>query len=135
MPLTGKFTFRRSLTGKLLLQVEEEVARWRPFGRPAGTKKRWRDAKQLDLAAPEMRALIDLRFKPYLLPQHFLRPEAASAGSPEPEAAAGSNEAAQRGRGAGLLRPVPREGSPAEPPRDVTVQLEARGERLQDRSH
>jgi hypothetical protein len=131
MPLTGKFTFRRSLTGKIILQIEEEVPRWRPFSRQPGTRKRWRDAKQLDLAAPELRALIDLRYKPYLIAQPFLRPaQAVSATGTDPEAPA-PIEATQRGRG-GLLRPVP--DSPSETPRDVTVQLDARGDRLQDRS-
>jgi len=65
MALTGRFDFRKTLTGKIALRVEEEVpAFWSRSGqRPM--KKRWRDATLIDLAAPEMRALIDLRFRPH----------------------------------------------------------------------
>jgi hypothetical protein len=64
MALTGKFTFRKSLRGKIILQLEEEVKpMWRRAS-PAPPKRRWRDATLMDLAAPELRALIDLRFKP-----------------------------------------------------------------------
>jgi len=32
MPLTGRFDFRRTVSGKLLLPLEEDVAaRWSPF--------------------------------------------------------------------------------------------------------
>ena len=77
MGLTGKFQFRKSFWGKIVLQVEEEV---KPLWSKSGElKKRWRDATQMDLAAPEMRSLIDMRFKPHLrLPSSFA-PEAASA--------------------------------------------------------
>jgi hypothetical protein len=66
MPLTGRFTLRRSMMGKIVLQVEEEVKAVWPFSRRAPTRRRWRDAHLMDLAAPEMRALIDLRLKPRL---------------------------------------------------------------------
>jgi hypothetical protein len=66
MPLTGRFTFRRSTMGRIILQVEEEVKTSWPFSRKTPTKRRWRDANLMDLAAPEMRALIDLRHKPRL---------------------------------------------------------------------
>jgi hypothetical protein len=68
MALTGRFTFRRSFWGRIVLQVEEEKrsfwARSKPF------KKSWRDATLMDLAAPELRALIDLRYKPHFMTQH-----------------------------------------------------------------
>jgi hypothetical protein len=50
MALTGRFWFRRSWKGKLVLLVEEENGRW--FGRRGATKRRWRNAKLLDLADP-----------------------------------------------------------------------------------
>jgi hypothetical protein len=33
MPLTGRFTLRRTIGGKIVLQVEEEVKRLWPFSR------------------------------------------------------------------------------------------------------
>ena len=64
MALTGKFKFRKTLWGKIVLQVEEEV---KPFWSKAGAlKRRWRDAAMMDLADPALRPLIDMRFKPHL---------------------------------------------------------------------
>ena len=63
MSLTGRFNFRRTWTGKIVLQVEDE--RRSMFGK--GFRKRWRDANVLDLAAPALRRLIDLRLKPQYL--------------------------------------------------------------------
>jgi hypothetical protein len=63
MSLTGRFNFRRTWTGKIVLQVEDE--RRSMFGK--GFRKRWRDANVLDLAAPDLRRLIDLRLKPQYL--------------------------------------------------------------------
>ena len=60
MALTGKFGFRKTVWGKAVLQVEEEV---RPVW-PSNLTRRWRDAVPLDLAAPELRSLITLRFWP-----------------------------------------------------------------------
>ncbi len=71
MRLTGRFNFRRTLTGRIVLQVEEELkARW-PFSRRSPVRRRWRDANVMDLAKPEMRALIDLRNKPQYVPQSY----------------------------------------------------------------
>ena len=68
MRLTGRFNFRRTLTGKLVLQLEEEVkARW-PFSRTAPVRRRWRDANVMDLTKPELRALVDLRTRPQFVP-------------------------------------------------------------------
>ncbi|MGH1570625.1 hypothetical protein ACRAWG_08115 [Methylobacterium sp. P31] len=58
MPLTGRFWFRRTWTGKLILLVEEERGRW--FRRRLGNKLRWRDAKLLDLAETPLRTLMTL---------------------------------------------------------------------------
>ena len=70
MALTGRFNLRKTLTGRIVLQVEEEVTGFlsRMTG---GTKlhRRWRDANVLDLAAPELRSLVDLRFRPRYMPQ------------------------------------------------------------------
>ena len=56
--LTGRFNFKRTWGRRLGLVVEEEYAsRW------GGEKRRWRRATLADLAEPEMRALIDLRFQ------------------------------------------------------------------------
>jgi hypothetical protein len=73
MALTGRFNFRRSWFGKLVLEVEEEV---KPFfatdKKPV--KHRWRRASLIDLAQPEMRALIDLRFQPQFMSRTAARP-------------------------------------------------------------
>ena len=61
MALTGRFNFRKTLRGKCVLQLEEDVAAWWPQKR---MKRRWRDASLIDLARPELRPLIDLRSKP-----------------------------------------------------------------------
>jgi hypothetical protein len=75
MPLTGKFTFRRSFWGRIVLQVEEEVRSAWPFSRKSPTRRRFRDANLMDLAAPELRTLIDLRQKPRVdLNQYYYTP-------------------------------------------------------------
>ena len=62
MGLTGKFSFRKSFWGRIVLQVEEEV---KPFwSRLRPLKPRWRDATLMDLAAPELRPLIDMHSRP-----------------------------------------------------------------------
>ena len=77
MGLTGKFGFRKSPWGKIVLQLEEEV---KPFwSRSRPLKPRWRDATLMDLAAPEMRPLMDLRFRPHLRSQSSFAPETTSA--------------------------------------------------------
>src|SRR5215213_6366743 len=69
MSLTGKFAFRRSLTGKIVLKVEEDVKRPWPLSRTAKSRTRWRDAKMVDLTEAELRTLMDLRNRPQLVPQ------------------------------------------------------------------
>jgi hypothetical protein len=56
--LTGRFWFRKTWTGKLVLLVEEEKPRW--LSRNGPTKLRWRDARLLDLAEAPMRTLMTL---------------------------------------------------------------------------
>ncbi len=64
MSLTGRFTFRRTFWGKIVLQVEEEVRPiWR-FWHQGARRRRWRDATLMDLAAVELRPLMDLRSRP-----------------------------------------------------------------------
>lgn len=76
MALTGKFSFRKSLWGRIVLQVEDEVKPFWRRSKPGPLKRRWRDATLMDLAAPEMRPLIDLRFKPHFRFQNPPTPEA-----------------------------------------------------------
>jgi hypothetical protein len=73
MALTGRFNFRRSWFGKLMLEVEEEV---KPLfgGEGKPLKRRWRRATLIDLAQPEMRPLIDLRFQPQFMARTAPRP-------------------------------------------------------------
>ena len=60
MAVNGRFNFRKTLRGKVVLQLEEDVKAAWPRKR---TKRRWRDANFMDLARPELR-LIDRRSKP-----------------------------------------------------------------------
>ena len=65
MALTGRFNFRKTFTGRLRLQVEYEGASlWGFLIGKTTACRRWRDATVLDLAAPELRTLIDQRFRP-----------------------------------------------------------------------
>ncbi len=86
MGLTGKFDFRKTFWGKIVLRVEEEV---KPlWSKPGALKRRWRDATLMDLAAPELRTLIDLRFRPSFPVQSGPAPEAALAPREQSEARA-----------------------------------------------
>ena len=70
MALTGRFNFRKTLSGRLRLQVEYEGSSL--WGFLTGKKtacRRWRDAAVLDLSAPELRSLIDQRFHPQFIPE------------------------------------------------------------------
>ena len=83
MSLTGRFNFRRTWTGKIVLQVEEE----RRSLLSKALRKHWRDAGVLDLAAPALRRLIDMRLRP----AYASEPAAPAAPAPEPaEAGAGT---------------------------------------------
>ena len=57
MALTGRINFRKSWLGDVILEVEEEV---KPM-LARRVKRRWRRAKLIDLAQPEMQPLIRLR--------------------------------------------------------------------------
>jgi hypothetical protein len=62
MPLTGRFDFRRTLGGKIVLQVEEDAPVW--WSWRGATRRRYRDANSMDLARPELGALLWLRVDP-----------------------------------------------------------------------
>jgi hypothetical protein len=59
--LGRSFNFRRTLTGRRAPVEEDNPLWWSWKGK---TRRRYRDANVMDLANPEMRALIDLRNKP-----------------------------------------------------------------------
>ena len=76
MALTGRFNLRKTLTGRIVLQVEEEVQGfWSKLTGKTKLHRRWRDANVLDLAAPELRSLVDLRFRPRFMPQSSEPPQ------------------------------------------------------------
>jgi hypothetical protein len=78
--LTGRFDFRKTFSGKLVLLLEEDVkVLWSPF-RKRSTRRRWRQARVMDLASPELRPLIDLRAKP-----NYLAPSLRLAAPPQAE--------------------------------------------------
>ena len=127
MALTGRFTFRRTFMGKIVLQLEEEVKAIWPMSRKGPFRKRWRNATLMDLAAPELRPLMDMRFKPNFMAQYeYLMPEAAqqpAAAAPKPQAFDGIpvDKAKILGGGAAPERPaVP----------DVTVEVQSYNGRI-----
>jgi hypothetical protein len=72
MAMTGRFNLRKSFSGRIILQVEEEVrSAWGLFSRKPKFRTRWRDAKAMDLPATELRALMDLRNRPRSFSQAF----------------------------------------------------------------
>jgi hypothetical protein len=91
--LTGRYDFRKTWTGKIVLRVEEEVPSfWRRSGE-GQLKKRWRDANIMDLTARELRVLMDSRVRPLLMAQYAspgtgaAAPKGSAAPAAEPEAA------------------------------------------------
>ena len=56
MAMSGRFRFRKGTFGNLILEVEVVGKGWWT----SREKKTWRRAKPIDLAAPELRLLIDL---------------------------------------------------------------------------
>ena len=96
MALTGNFDLRKTIWGRIVLRVEEEV---KPFWSKSGAlKQRWQDTTLMDLAAPEMRHLIDLRFRPHFRSQSSFAPEAATTHR-EPHEADGVEVQAPRSNG------------------------------------
>jgi hypothetical protein len=70
MAITGRFNFRKTLTGKLVLQVETERPSWWPFARAASPGHVWRDATPKDLTAVELQQLLNLRRNPGYMPRN-----------------------------------------------------------------
>lgn len=59
MVLTGRFRFRKSLMGNLVLQLEhDERVRW-PFSMNGARRLRWRNARLDDLVKFEVRGLLE----------------------------------------------------------------------------
>jgi hypothetical protein len=63
MALTGRYDFRRTMTGQLRLWVEYDATGfWDFLTRKTTYCRRWRNANIMDLTAPELRHLVDMRF-------------------------------------------------------------------------
>jgi len=63
MALTGRYDFRRTMTGQLRLWVEyDSNGIWDFLTRKKTYCHRWRNANIMDLAAPQLRHLMGLRF-------------------------------------------------------------------------
>jgi hypothetical protein len=129
MALTGRFTFRRTFTGKIVLQLEEEVKAIWPMSRKGPFRKRWRNATLMDLAAPELRPLMDMRFRPNFMAQYeYLTPDAAQPAAP---AQGGAKPQAFDGiplDKAKVLGAVPAPERPPVP--DVTVEVQSYNGRI-----
>lgn len=88
MALTGRFNLRKSFSGRIILQVEEEVkSAWGLFSRTPKFRRRWRDANAMDLPAAELRALMDLRNRPRFAVQAFEPTQIVRPASRQTEAA------------------------------------------------
>lgn len=94
MALTGRFNLRKSFSGRIILQVEEEVkSAWSLFSKQPKFRRRWRDAKPMDLPATELRALMDLRNRPRSFMQAYEPTQIVRSGDrhPDPTFGAGSS--------------------------------------------
>jgi hypothetical protein len=99
MSLTGRFTFRRTFWGKIVLQVEDEVRPiWR-FWQQGARRRRWRDATVMDLAAVELRPLMDLRSRPRFDWERLYQPR-----QEEPHGTAPANKARSQGSTGELVK-------------------------------
>jgi hypothetical protein len=98
MLLTGRFDFRRTLGGKIVLQVEEDAPVW--WSWRGATRRRYRDANSMDLASPELAALLSLRVDPAGLRRDRLVPFSGRppAGSDREPISAGALTAAASAR-------------------------------------
>ena len=63
MPLTGKFSFRRTLLGRVSLIVEEEQSTYWPLFGQGKPRRRWRHAAVMDLTHPGLRKILELQDK------------------------------------------------------------------------
>lgn len=59
MPLTGRFRFRKSLWGKLVLQVEHDHQPAWPFSLNGARRRLWRDARLEEMVRAEVRGLLE----------------------------------------------------------------------------
>ena len=86
MSLTGRFNLRKTFSGRIILQVEEEKKSfWSFFAKELKLRRRWRDATMMDLAAVELRPLMDMRDRTYNLFSHLAtRTSPQPAREPEP---------------------------------------------------
>ena len=124
MALTGRFTFRRTFLGKIVLQVEEEVKAMWPMSRKSAYTRRWRNANLMDLASPELRTLMDLRYKPQFMAQYeYLSPDASAAQPVAAKPAPGTVEGSPV-RGPVLVEPRPHRAT-VEPMSDTTVEVQS----------
>lgn len=57
MALTGRFWFKKTWQGKMILLVEEKKARW---FKPDEFKLKWREARLIDFADPALQPLTNL---------------------------------------------------------------------------
>ena len=66
MGLTGRFNLRKTFSGRIILQVEEEKKSfWSFLAKELKLRQCWRDATMMDLAAVELRPLMDMRDRTY----------------------------------------------------------------------
>ena len=66
MGLTGRFNLRKTFSGRIILQVEEEKKSfWSFLAKEPKLRQRWRDATMMDLATVELRPLMDMRDRTY----------------------------------------------------------------------
>jgi hypothetical protein len=65
MAITGRVRLRKTMSGRVLVQIEDTRNTW-----PWSSRQRvcWRDAKVMDLSAPALRPLIDLTSRSRFLP-------------------------------------------------------------------
>jgi hypothetical protein len=86
MGLTGRFNLRKTFSGRIILQVEEEKKSfWSFLAKEPKLRRRWRDATMMDLAAVELRPLMDMRDRTYNPFSHLAtRTPPQPAHQPEP---------------------------------------------------
>ena len=124
MALTGRFSFRKTWTGKVVLQLEEEVKTVWPMSRTKPFRRRWRDAKLMDLAAPELRALMDLRYKPQFMAAYQHLVETPAAAQPQADGQAAS-PTTYDGIPVPAAHVVGSKPTPREMPQDLTVEVQS----------
>ena len=86
MGLTGRFNLRKTFSGRIIVQVEEEkTSFWSFLAKEPKLRRRWRDATMMDLAAVELRPLMDMRDRTYNPFSHLApRTPPRPARGPEP---------------------------------------------------